>query len=84
MMHPEGGYMGMGASVFDDDDGDDGTPHAAKKFKHNVAERRRTSRLNSLFDELSVLLSSRPDIFCDSGMRHSKADVSTTLEDEHH
>ena len=70
---------GDGASVSlsaIDDDEDDNQPHAAKKFKHNVAERRRTSRLNSLFDELSALLSSRPDIFCDSGLRHSKADVS--------
>jgi hypothetical protein len=40
-----------------------------------VFSQRRTSRLNSLFEELGVLVSSRPDLFCDSGRRHSKADV---------
>jgi len=49
-----------------------------KKVKHNIAERRRTSRLNSLFDDLDSLVMSRPDIFCDAGQRHSKADVLTT------
>ena len=59
----------------EEEDDDEEAPHAAKKFKHNVAERRRTSRLNSLFEEVASLLSSRPDIFCDSGSRHSKADL---------
>ena len=44
---------GVSAGMMDDDD-DDGSPHANKKFKHNVAERRRTSRLNALFDEVSA------------------------------
>lgn len=40
------------------------------------ASQRRTSRLNGLFEELGTLLTSRPDLFSDAGLRHSKADVS--------
>jgi len=68
--------VGSGLNADDDDDDSEVAPHAAKKFKHNIAERRRTSRLNSLFDELSGLVASRPDVFCDTGMPgQSKADV---------
>jgi len=60
---------------FYDDESDLLPHHSNKKVKHNIAERRRTSRLNSLFEELDVLAASRPDLFCYTGQRHSKADV---------
>ena len=64
----------------DEDDGDDSLSNLPnKKFKHNVAERRRTSRLNQLFEELSSLLSSRQDVFYDTGMRHSKVRSRHTI-----
>ena len=56
-------------------EGGDCSDPATKKLKHNVAERRRTSRLNALFEELASLLACRPDLFIDSGFRHGKADV---------
>ena len=63
-----------------DDEEDLDLPHhqATKKFKHNIAERRRTSRLNSLFEELSQLVASRADLFSDTANGHSKADVLIT------
>lgn len=56
-------------------EGGDCSDPATKKLKHNVAERRRTSRLNALFEELASVLACRPDLFIDSGFRHGKADV---------
>ena len=43
-------------------DGGDSNHPARKRLKHNVAERRRTLRLNALFDQLGGVLSSRPDL----------------------
>ena len=71
-----------GEVLDDEDEGEEDVynPHREhepfnKKVKHNIAERRRTSKLNSLFDELGGLLTSRPDLFCSRGVKHSKADV---------
>ena len=71
-----------GEVLDDEDEGEEDVynPHREhepfnKKVKHNIAERRRTSKLNSLFDELGGLLASRPDLFCSRGVKHSKADV---------
>ena len=41
------------------DDGLDGENSASKRQKHNIAERRRTTRINLLFEELSKVLSER-------------------------
>ena len=62
------------AATGEEDDDDESPGHAAKKAKHNVAERRRTSRLNALFEELSTMLASRPDLFCeyDPGARRPR------------
>ena len=72
--------QGYDAIVAADDGTDLDLPHhqPAKKFKHNIAERRRTSRLNTLFEELSQLVASRADLFSDTAQGHTKADVLIT------
>jgi len=68
--------LGCGGPLQDEAGLELGTPlDSNKKMKHNVAERRRTSRLNSLYEELDGLFASRPDLFGDTEQRHSKADV---------
>eukprot|EP00900_Chrysochromulina_parva_P002669 jgi/Chrpa1/12402/Chrysochromulina_OHIO_Genome00000012-RA len=51
---------------------------SSKKHKHNVAERRRTSRLNALFEELAQIVVSRADLYREKQPGNSKADVLTT------
>jgi hypothetical protein len=78
-----GTWSGDGVSE-EGDEGNDSTlgpcdskleHNASKKAKHNVSERRRTSRLNNLFEQLNALLMSRPDLCGASCARNSKADV---------
>ena len=57
-------------------EGGDSNHPSRKRLKHNVAERRRTSRLNALFDQLGGVLSSRPDLsFVSPDYPLGKADI---------
>ena len=56
-------------------DGNDVEMPRSKRQKHNIAERRRTCRLNTLFEELNKTLSARPELFSEVTPRSSKADI---------
>eukprot|EP00966_Prymnesium_polylepis_P164118 3795123-Prymnesium_polylepis.1 len=72
--HVTGGKRSLSKDFLDEDDEDDdelltdsrlaelgGDPTLHRKVRHNLAERRRTNRINKLFNQLHDLLSS-PDI----------------------
>jgi len=67
-----------GNGILPGDDGIVDGSNTDRRYKHNIAERRRTSRINSLFEQLDATLGMRPDLYHSA---HSQVSKAETLQD---